>query len=269
MPEIAPSLIEFDLKRWQEDFLIKIKQADYHQALGVYGYNLNFGLSSAILERHPATLALMGEEAVLGEIARQYVQEHLPSHPLMAEYGLNFYQYLADQPVMITHPFIKDLAKLESWITHSFHQPPVLRLTSIHEVKDWQEHDLFNYPFKLCPDVMLLSSTYPIVLLYQAWLKGETEAMRGLNIEAKHSPMEYICLKRPEFKVEIEVISLGVFKALEAIAQGEKFETALIAGLEAEAELSPDKLLLTLLNSSTLMHPKQKETYHESPNRPI
>jgi hypothetical protein len=69
-------------------------------------------LVTALLDRFPATVWLVGSEVVT-EAARWFVQRHPPSRPCLAEYGESFPQFLAEQPAVAHLAYLRSFAELE------------------------------------------------------------------------------------------------------------------------------------------------------------
>jgi hypothetical protein len=85
---------------------------DGRRRLAIHQRHYRTSLVTALLDRFPATVWLVGSDLVL-DAARQFVQEHPPSRPCIAEYGDSFPGFLARHPSAAHLPYLSSFAELE------------------------------------------------------------------------------------------------------------------------------------------------------------
>lgn len=80
--------------------------------LAIHQRHYAASLTTALLDRFPATVWLVGSDLVT-DAARSFVREHPPAKPCIAEYGESFPQHLGAQPAAATLPYLSQFAELE------------------------------------------------------------------------------------------------------------------------------------------------------------
>jgi hypothetical protein len=80
--------------------------------LAIHQRHYAASLTTALLDRFPATVWLVGSELVT-DAARSFMREQPPSTPCIAEYGEGFPPHLAAQPAAAALPYLKPFAELE------------------------------------------------------------------------------------------------------------------------------------------------------------
>ena len=85
---------------------------DAGRRLAIHLRHYRASLATAVLGRFPATGWLVGSP-LLEEAAAQFVREHPPSAPCIAEYGQRFPQFLAGWPGMERVSYLREFAELD------------------------------------------------------------------------------------------------------------------------------------------------------------
>jgi hypothetical protein len=85
--------------------------------LAIHRRHYETSLVNALLGKFPATAWLVGEKFVAAA-ARQFIREHPPQAPCIAEYGEEFPQFLAARPGADGVPYLQDFATLEWHVGH-------------------------------------------------------------------------------------------------------------------------------------------------------
>lgn len=90
--------------------------SDPAQRFGVYRNNVLAGLGDALAESFPVLREVLGADC-FAALALAFVQQHPPSHPVLAEWEEHFGDWLdgftAEQPALAGLPWLGDLARLE------------------------------------------------------------------------------------------------------------------------------------------------------------
>jgi hypothetical protein len=80
--------------------------------LAIHQRHYTTSLTTALLDRFPATVWLVGSQLVT-DAARSFIREQPPSKPCIAEYGETFPQYLGAHPAAMSLPYLRQFAELE------------------------------------------------------------------------------------------------------------------------------------------------------------
>ncbi len=80
--------------------------------LAIHQRHYAASLTSALLDRFPATVWLVGSELIT-DAARSFIREQPPSKPCIAEYGESFPQHLGAHPAAEALPYLSEFAELE------------------------------------------------------------------------------------------------------------------------------------------------------------
>lgn len=85
---------------------------DPEKRLAIHRRHFETSLVSALLDKFPATVWLVGSPFVL-EAARHFVHEHPPHAPCIAEYCAEFPEFLSTRPAGDRVPYLRAFAELE------------------------------------------------------------------------------------------------------------------------------------------------------------
>jgi hypothetical protein len=102
---------------------------DASKRLAIHQRHYHASLVTTLLDRFPATVWLAGSEFVT-DGAREFVHEHPPSRPCIAEYGERFPAFLATRQGALEIPYLRQFGELEwhvSQVSISVDVPPVTR----------------------------------------------------------------------------------------------------------------------------------------------
>ncbi|HXG29120.1 MAG TPA: DNA-binding domain-containing protein [Nevskiales bacterium] len=93
----------------------------------VYRNNVVVSLIDALADTYPVVVQLVGE-AFFRAMAREYVRAHLPTSPVLAQYGGDFATFIDTFAPAASVPYLSDVARLEWAYLQALHAPdaPVL-----------------------------------------------------------------------------------------------------------------------------------------------
>lgn len=86
----------------------------------VYRNNVVASLIGALGAKYPAVAAIVGDD-FFRATARLFIAAHPPRGPVMAWFGAEFADFLADFPPVAGLPYLPDVARLEALALASFH----------------------------------------------------------------------------------------------------------------------------------------------------
>ena len=158
-----------DLARLQSKFLTAIMTLENtapavekgtRRRISVYQHNVDGALVDYMAEAFPAVKGVVGED-YFTQMVRSYYREQPPSYGNIYQFGSDFAQsgkYFDHRAL----PYLSDLAKLE-WLLHSTYfakQGVAVDMRSINQ------QQLMTMPVVLCPSMVVLESSFPIVAIH-------------------------------------------------------------------------------------------------------
>jgi hypothetical protein len=172
-----------------------------HRRFNVYRNNVYSSLIDVMQARFPVASLLVGDE-FFRAMARVYIEREPPRSAVLLRYGESFPSFVAGFEPAGSVPYLADIAALE-WAWHAaYHSAdaaplPLEELASVAS----QAGDAV---FKLHPSLGLVSSTFPIVTIYE--LHADTSEPPQTKLEAQG---EDALVLRPNLDVEIRRLPTG------------------------------------------------------------
>ncbi len=209
--------------------------------LAIHRRHYETSLVTALLGKFPATAWLVGTP-FLTAAARQFVREHSPSAPCIAEYGEMFPAFLVTRPRADGVPYLRSFAELE-WHVGRVSiavDRPAIRLEALAGLRGTALPDA---RLILQPGLRHFLAPWPVDELMTLYLNGD--APDHLSFEPAETPLE-IRGARGEFA--IRRLSAGdlIFRSriLEGWAIGDAAESA----FEQDERFDPGRALRTLVD---------------------
>lgn len=180
----------------------------------IYRNNVTVAWTEALAANFPAIASLVGAEFMTA-MAREFARVHPPASPVMAEWGDEFADWLAQFPPVASLPYLPEMARLEQASRQALHaaDAPVLSPEDIAQADpddDWQP--------RLHPAAFWMVSTYPL-------LSVRAQAL-GLPAPAEPETGE-ILITRPALELQLTSAPQGTARLLSALAGGATLEAAL------------------------------------------
>lgn len=214
--------------------------------LAIHQRHYATSLVTALLDRFPATVWLVGSPLVT-QAARQFVRQHPPTRPCIAEYGEEFPDVLATQPGAAGIPYLRQFAQLEwhlSRLSLAVEAPPV-NSVSVNEI---DPDALADATVVLQPGVHYLHEEWAIDELMSLYL-ADTAPDRfvlqpgdvWLELRGARGELRMTRLAHPDF----------IFRA--ALACGRSLGDAVISALEIDGGFDAGRALLDLLGQGLVV----------------
>jgi hypothetical protein len=207
--------------------------------LQVHRRQYETSLITAIVERFPATVWLIGS-ALVTDAARNYICEHPPRRPCIAEYGEAFPDFLAAY-ISGNVPYLRDFAELEWHLGHVSiaidHRPiPADTLSTFTAA------ELPDLCLGFQPGLRYLQFSWPVDELMRLYLTDTApDSLQFLQ----ESVWIELCGARGEF--HFARLTRGDFTFRKSIANGYSLGDAAEAALEADGTFDPGTALKSLL----------------------
>lgn len=205
------------LREWQARFAADLESGGGDVRLAIHRHHIARSLARVLAGTFPTVQALVGED-YFRQTAQAFVVGHLPTQPVLAEYGAAFPAFLASEEPRHGLPYLADMARLDWALNVAFYSP---RLSAADHSGIGPETLL-----TLAPGVEVLRSPYPVDRIWAASQQGAPEGEVALGEGATSLLV-----------LPTGFIRLGAGEAafVEAVAAGQSVEAAAGAGFTAES----------------------------------
>ena len=204
------------LRDWQADFAARLASGKGDGRLAIHRHHIARSLARVLAGTFPTVQALVGEE-FFRQTAEAFVARHLPTQPVLAEYGADFPDFLAAEEPRHRLPYLADMARLDWALNVAFHSArvPAGDLTGVGP----------ESVLRLTQGATVLRSPYPIDRIWAASQPGAAEGEVSLGDGG-------VCLLvLPTGFVGLEA---GEAAFVTAVAEGRSLEAAGAAGFAAD-----------------------------------
>jgi hypothetical protein len=187
--------------------------------------------------------AMSGE--FFGAMARQFVMQHPPRSPLLAQYGDDFADFIATFGPARDLPYLADVARLEAARTRAYHAEDATPLGA----DDFAVIDadaLGDIRLQPHPSAAILRSPFPIVTIW-AMNSGELEP-RPIELGQGEDAL----VVRPHLDVEIRALPPGGAVFLRSLADGQPLRDAIAAAFADHAGFDLTGSLAGLIGSGVV-----------------
>ena len=208
--------------------------------LQIHRRHYETSLVSALLEKFSATGWLAGTR-FLTEASKQYVRQHPPDAPCIAEYGEGLPRFLQDYPGAERVPYLREFAELEWHIGHiavAIDEPGI----PLDELAAIPADSLPDVRFTLQPGLRYLQASWPVDELLKLYL-SETAPDR-FELEPTNVWIE-VRGARGEFN--ISRLEQAEFEFRECIMKGQSIGAAAECALDVNAAFDAGRALATLI----------------------
>jgi hypothetical protein len=207
----------------------------------VYRNNVMASLAAALTRRYPVIERLVGDE-FFGAMARQFVMQHPPRSPLLAQYGEEFADFIAAFGPARQLPYLADVAWLEAARTRAYHAEDATPLGA-DRFAALDAEALGDIRLQLHPSAAILRSPFPIVTIW-AMNSGELE-LQPIEIGQGEDAL----VVRPHLDVEVRALPPGGAAFLQSLANGQPLRDAIGAALADHAGFDLTGSLAGLIGS--------------------
>jgi hypothetical protein len=210
--------------------------SDPRKRLAIHQRHYAISLVTALLERFPATVWLVGSPLVT-DAARRFVRQHPPMRPCIAEYGEEFPDFLATQPDATGVPYLREFAHLEwhlSRLSLAVEAPAVSAAAMIQI----DPEALVNARVVLQPGVHYL---------HQEWATDELISLYLADTAPDRFVLDpgdvWLELRGARGELRINRLAHADFVFRAALADGQSFGNAATSALEVDAGFDPGQAL--------------------------
>ena len=212
----------------------------------VYRNNVFVSLTSAIASKFPVIERLVGTEFA-SAMARVYVENNLPTSPVMLNYGVTYPDFLKTFEPIAHRPFMADVAQLEWLRLESYHSANAQHI-GIEQLGLIAPEELANVRFDMLPCVRLIASQYPIVSIWHT--NTHDDDVQAIEINARE---EAALIVRPHLDVLITPLKICEFIFINALNSGKTLDEAATQACEREPHFALDQALIKLFHSGAVL----------------
>ncbi len=178
-------------------------------------------------------------------MARQFVMQHPPRSPLLAQYGEEFADFIAAFEPAREVPYLPDVARLEAARTRAYHAEDAAPLGA-DGFAALDAETLGDVRLRLHPSAVILRSAFPVVTIW-AMNSGEFE-LRPLEIGHGEDAL----VVRPHMDVEVRALPPGGAAFLQSLAGGLTMRDAIDAALADHPDFELSGNLAGLIGSGVV-----------------
>lgn len=230
--------------------LVTWNGSDPQRRFAVYRNNVRVSLVDVLADTYPVTQALVGD-AFFRAMAGVFVQQALPTHPILAEYGGDFAAFVSGFPPAAVLPYLADVARLEWCRLQALHAADVA-VPNPAELTPWLDdpEKLAGARLQLHPGVQVLRSDYAMVSLWAA--HQEEDPATALGHVDPLCP-EAALILRCALTAEVWPLDLASALFVGALQQEQSFASAVEQALQVAPDLDLGILLGHLLACSAII----------------
>jgi hypothetical protein len=213
---------------------------DGQRRLAIHQRHYAASLTTSLLDRFPATVWLLGSPFVT-DAARQFVQEHPPTRPCIAEYGEEFPAFLATRPGAAGTPYVRQFAELE-WHVGRLSLAVDLPSLTAPDLSAFDSATLTDATLTLQPGVHYMKADWAIDELMSLYLTDR--APDRFLLTPGHAWIE---LRGVRGELRLNRRGHADFEFRAALAAGNTLGDAAVSALEIDASFDAGRALLALL----------------------
>jgi hypothetical protein len=209
--------------------------------LRIYRNHAVITLTDALKATYPVICRLVGE-GFFAYAAHEFIREHIPEKPSLAEYGGALPDFLAEFPPCRDLAYLVDVARLEWAINEALHAegaPAIAR----HQLSAISPAEAPQLALSLHPSLKLVESRWPIERI---WRANQADGDPDLAIDLDSGGVRLQVHRRGD-RVAIKSLTDCEFAFLRALADGNPLGDAADAALRIDLLFDLTVTLGTLL----------------------
>lgn len=215
-PVFAAALLDPD--RPAPAFLTSSAGINDSRRYAVYRNNVTVSLIRSLSANFPSIERLLGEE-FFAAMAHEFVMAHPPRSKLMVEYGADFPAFLEAFEPAKPYPYLADVARLEVFWRHAFHETDMPVLDG-EDLESLSQDDFPHVTFIPHPATRILLSPYAAGSIFAANRKsGDVDAINPAIAET-------VLVTRPLFDCEVRILQQGADEFFSSLLAGDTIKTA-------------------------------------------
>jgi len=217
---------------------------DARRRLAVHQRHYATSLVTALLDRFPATVWLVGSGLVM-DAARAFVRERPPSRPCIAEYGEDFPSFLSTRPAASDVPYLGQFAELE-W--HLSRLALAIELPATSDLSPLDPAHIAESRLVIQPSVHYLRVDWALDELISLYLTDSQPDSYSLD------PGDgWLELRGARGQVHMNRMTRGGFAFRAALAAGAALSDAAMTAVEADPAFDAGQAVTSLLSEGLVI----------------
>lgn len=196
----------------------------------VYRNNSSHSLIEALGAAYPVVRSLVGD-VFFSAMARVFVAQNVPTSPVILTYGKELPEFIAGFEPAANLPYLADVARFEqAWLGayHAEDCEPV----GIDQLAGIADDQLEDVQLVLHPSCHVVCSDWPVASIWQAHQGSDDPAHAMQQLTPDGEPALIV---RPQYDVDVRLISRQAARFFEALGQGKTMGQAAEALTESQA----------------------------------
>lgn len=206
----------------------------------VYRNNRAVSLIENLQATYPAVEKLVGG-TFFTAAARAFIDVHPPSSPVMAEFGVQFGEFVAKLPGSQSIPYIADVAAIE-WARNAAYHAADTPILTLHALAQYPVDALPGLALQRHPAVSVVRSAWPVGSIWSDSVHP-SEDTRAIDMQAG----EFVVIARPEWDVLVHTLAAPTADFLDAMLQAHSIGSAAERVLTDHADFDPGAHLAHLI----------------------
>ena len=218
--------------------------------LAIYRHHVFTTLTDVLKATYPVVCRLV-DARFFGWASDQYIREHPPAGPCLAEYGATFADFLTAFPPCRHLVYLPDVARLEWAMSRAESAADAVPLDA-RTLASVDPADTPRLRFTLDPSYALLESSWPVDRIWRAnQAAGQPDADPDATVDlaAGGARLE---IRRAADDVVLRALDPATFAFRRALAAGDTLEEAAAAALRLGTAFDLGRDLCALLDEGTL-----------------
>ncbi|HXP74475.1 MAG TPA: DNA-binding domain-containing protein [Stellaceae bacterium] len=188
--------------------------------LRIYRNHAVITLTDALKATYPVVCRLVSDR-FFAYAAHEFIREHLPEQPNLAEYGAEFPGFLAQFPPCHDLGYIADIARLEWAINQALHADNVAAIAR-GDLSGISSADAPRLVLTMHPGLRLVESRWPVERI---WRANQADGDPDLSIDLDSGGVRLQVHRRGD-RVMLKSLSPCEFAFLQALARGDSLADA-------------------------------------------
>jgi len=184
---------------------------DAQQQLNIYRYSYQGGLLKAMQDIYPVTVRLLGSE-FFDAMCMQYIKQTPCQSFDINQYSESFSEFADQFSPLRELVYIPDVIRLE-WAWHRAYQSPDFTGQDFTPLLSFDSTQLESISLNLIPSITLLSSSYPVDLI---WIANQDNQGNNKNVELENK-LRYLIIWRNGLDSHVDVLKPDLFAFLLSI----------------------------------------------------